>query len=137
MVSVSFTREIQTPAADVWALISDFNGLPKFIPAITKSTMEGEGVGALRTLTMPDGNSIVERLEKLDNDKMILSYSITEGGMGDDYLATLSVKTLTDETCEAGWAGSVTPTELDDETCKKTLTAMYTGGLKAISIYFA
>lgn len=137
MVSVSFTREISAPAAEVWALISDFNGLPKFIPTITKSSMEGEGVGAIRTIEMGPDRKVVERLETLDQDAMVLAYSIVEGGMGPDYLATLSVKPLTETTCEVGWKGHVTPSALDDETCEKMLTGMYTGGLKAISLYFA
>ena len=52
MVNVYRSAVIDAPADKVWALIRDFNGLPKWHPAIGKSEIEGglpgDRVGCVR-----------------------------------------------------------------------------------------
>jgi len=74
---VSMNTRLNASADAVWKVLREFNGLPAFIAAIKKSTMEGSGVGAVRTLTLEGGGPpIIEKLEAFDDQAKTLSYSI-------------------------------------------------------------
>ena len=66
MTRSSCTTTIHVPADAIWQVISDFGAACQYITMVVNCTVEGEGVGALRTLTSADGSVIVERLETLD-----------------------------------------------------------------------
>ena len=102
MARVSMQTTIPASADEVWRTISDFNGLPKFVSAITNSSMEGSGVGAVRTLTLQDSDApIVEKLESLDEQARTLSYSIIQSPLPlADYIATVEVRQLDEKQCE-------------------------------------
>ena len=63
--TVTETIDVNASPDKAWALVGDFGGLVGWFPAVTKSTVEGSGVGALRHLTMPDGNQLTERQQAL------------------------------------------------------------------------
>lgn len=56
---------IDQPIKMVWAKISDFGGIQKWMPAIEECTLKGVGIGAVRTVAFK-GHSMDERLEALD-----------------------------------------------------------------------
>ena len=79
-VTVNTIDTVAMSASECWQAVSDFNALDKWLsPAVVASTMEGEGVGAVRTLTLEDGNKVVEELLMMDPDQMAMRYKITEG----------------------------------------------------------
>jgi uncharacterized protein YndB with AHSA1/START domain len=49
MANVSVKKTINAPPNEVWKTISSFREIERYVPLITKSTVEGEGVGAKRT----------------------------------------------------------------------------------------
>ena len=58
------TRIIIDVSADaIWRVIGDFGAACQYLAMVEKCTVEGQGIGAPRTLTSPDGSTIVERLE--------------------------------------------------------------------------
>jgi hypothetical protein len=67
---------INSPSDAVWQTVSDFSAVCKYSVMVTSCTVEGEGVGAVRTSTYADGSMIVERLEALDEDAQRLSYTL-------------------------------------------------------------
>src|SRR3990167_827177 len=73
------TVTIKAPAAKVWALVSDFNGMPKWHPAVKESKVEEKDGATLRTLTLQDGGTILERLKDKNDADMQLKYEIVEG----------------------------------------------------------
>lgn len=133
MVNVSMTTTINASAEEVWKTISDFNGLPKFVAAATKSTMEGSGVGALRTLTLPDGAQIVEKLESLDEQAMTLRYSIVSGPLPvEGYVSTMKVKELAENLCEFGWSSTFETKGVQEKEAKETIEAIYFMGFDGL-----
>ena len=68
--------------AAVWSTVRDFDGLPGWQPAVADSVLGGgdapDRVGALRTLRMADGSTVVERLVALDDHDRRLTYQIVE-----------------------------------------------------------
>ncbi len=76
MTHATSTITIHVPADAIWQVISDFGAAGQYLAGVVDCTMEGEGVGALRTLTSADGSAIVERLETLDAASQRLSYAL-------------------------------------------------------------
>jgi len=138
MASVSMKTEIAAPADAVWDAIRDFNGLPKFVAAIATSTMEGTGVGAVRTLTFGDGGQVVERLESLDEPARTLSYSIVESPLPlTDYLSTMAVRDLGGGRCELAWSSTFEPAGAPEAEVRQIVEGVYTGGFEGLKALLA
>lgn len=133
MTSVSLKTRIQAPAEKVWQTVGDFNGLPKFVEAATKSSMEGEGVGALRTLTLPDGAEIVEKLESLDDEAKSLSYSILSGPLPvDGYIANMKISAAGAEACELEWSSTFEPKGVSEAEAREAIEGIYNMGFAGL-----
>jgi len=133
MANVSMNATIQAPAAEVWKTLSDFNGLPKIVAAIVKSTMEGFGVGAVRTLTLGDGARIVEQLESLDEEAQRLTYSIVDSPLPlENYLATVQVRDLGGNQCEVVWSSTFEPKGAPEAEAKKIVEGVYSLGFEGL-----
>lgn len=69
----------QTDAARIWPLLADFNGLPKLLPEfIASGSVEGEGVGMVRTLKLTDGKVLSETLIGSHPEVFRLSYAMRD-----------------------------------------------------------
>lgn len=73
-------REIVAPIEKVWDIVADFGKVDRWIPEV-KCSIEGRGIGALRTILYPDGRSVCERLERFEPEKMLVAYSMVSGGV--------------------------------------------------------
>lgn len=73
------SRIITAPVGAVWNVVRDFNGLPKWHPAIRDSEIEGgapaDQVGAIRAFHLQDGALVRERLLSLDDSRYSFSYN--------------------------------------------------------------
>ena len=63
MTSVKVSERVDASADAVWALFRDFGGVQRFSPAIEKVEVSGSGIGAVRTLSVPGGVQLQERLD--------------------------------------------------------------------------
>ena len=127
-------RRVAAPAERVWALLSDFGGLADLSPMIQSCTVEGEGVGAVRTLGMPGGATLQERLEGHDERQKTFSYSI----IGNNplpftgYLSTVKVEPDGRDACLVDWRGRFTPKGDDEAGPARIVHGIYAGGLAAV-----
>lgn len=101
MAHVYVSTVLPAPAAAVWRIVRDFNGLPDWTPFVTTSRIEGgakpDQVGCVRNFQLTDGGVIRERLVALSDYDLSCSYTILESPMGvTDYRATLSLIPITD-----------------------------------------
>lgn len=101
MPKVYTSSVIPAPAAAVWRVIRDFNGLPDWTPFVATSRIAGgakaDQVGCIRNFRLKDGGVIREKLLALSDYDMSCTYSTLESGMGmTDYIATLSLTPITD-----------------------------------------
>lgn len=101
MVKVYISSVVNAPADRVWSHIRDFNGLPKWHPAIADSRIESnqpsDKVGCIRNFHTKDGGLIRERLLALSDYDYSCTYSILESPMGvSNYIATLRIVPVTD-----------------------------------------
>ncbi|MFT5560171.1 MAG: hypothetical protein ACI9Z9_000044, partial [Litorivivens sp.] len=74
MTTTEVKETINANAKAVWDILGDFGGI-KIGGPITAFEIEGDGVGAVRTITM-GGANVVERLEVFDASDMSLKYVI-------------------------------------------------------------
>ncbi|BCH23943.1 polyketide cyclase [Mesorhizobium sp. L-8-10] len=101
MPKVYVSTIIGAPAAEVWKVVRDFNGLPDWTPFVTESRIEqnakADQVGCIRNFALKDGGRIRERLLALSDYDLSCTYAILESPMGvTDYVATLSLTPVTD-----------------------------------------
>jgi Polyketide cyclase / dehydrase and lipid transport len=91
---------VPASADEVWGLVRDFNGLPGWHPAITKSTMDSgtpAEVGSVRRLVLGDGGVVVERLVTLDDADRRYTYEILESPFPvRRYVSTIRIAPVTD-----------------------------------------
>jgi len=101
MAKVYVSSVIDAPAAEVWKVVRDFNGLANWTPFVAESRIEQNAppdqIGCIRNFRLKDGGLIRERLLALSDYDLSCTYSILESPMGvENYLASLSLTPITD-----------------------------------------
>jgi hypothetical protein len=92
---------LNAPAAQVWGIVRDFNGLPNWTPFVADSRIEqnwpADRIGCVRNFTLKDGGRIRERLLALSDYDFSCAYSILESPMGvENYIAVLKLIPVTE-----------------------------------------
>jgi len=130
MTTVEVIETVNSNAQSVWDILGDFGGIKVGGP-ITSFNLEGEGVGAVRTITM-GGADIVERLEEFDSKGMHLKYAILNEDCPlpvSGYSATIKVKAADNGTCTVEWIGTFEPKGAPEEAASDAVRGIYTGGI--------
>jgi len=71
----AITKKLNVPAEVVWDAIRKIGRLDVWFPFIETCTVEGEGVGALRYMTVANGGGeIKDTIEEIDSKNMKLVY---------------------------------------------------------------
>jgi hypothetical protein len=101
MPRVYISSVIDASADRVWSIVRDFNGLPRWMPPVADSRIEGgqpsDKVGCVRNFNMKAGGNIREQLLSLSDYDYTCSYAILESPMGvSGYTATLKLTPITD-----------------------------------------
>jgi hypothetical protein len=130
---VKVSERVEADADAVWGLLRDFGGVDRYAQGLESCTLEGSGVGAVRTLRMAGGVQIQERLESLDDAGRRLSYAIVgESPLPvDDYLATIVVAEE-DGGCRVEWSSTFEPRGIPVEKVAPLVEGIYRGGLAGI-----
>ncbi|MGI9481046.1 MAG: SRPBCC family protein [Hyphomicrobiales bacterium] len=101
MARVYTSSVISAPSEKVWERVRDFNGLPRWHPAIRESRIENgeppDKIGCVRDFRLQNGDRIRERLLGLSDFDLFFTYSILESPMPlTEYVATLRLTPVTD-----------------------------------------
>jgi hypothetical protein len=137
MPKVTMSTRINASADQVWKVLRDFNGLPAYLAVVKSSTLQGSGVGALRTLILEGGGPpVVEKLDKFDDQAKTLSYSIVTSPLPvKDYYATVEVIDLGSGQCEVKCYSTFQPKDAPEAEAIKFVEGVYSGifgGLKKL-----
>ncbi|MFH5833288.1 SRPBCC family protein [Halalkalibaculum sp. DA3122] len=137
MEKVKVSGTINAPAEEVWKLAGNFNGLDEFVEAVASCTTEGSGVGAVRTLILQDGGEVREKLESLDADNRVMTYSIVESPMPiENYTGTIEVKKIDEERSEFTWSSTFEAADGTENDMKEALEGLYSLGVAGLKDAF-
>ena len=143
MIKVYTSSVIDASADAVWAHIRDFNGLPKWHPAIAESRIEGnwpaDRVGCIRNFQLRDGGTIREQLLSLSDYDYQCTYSILESPMGvDNYIATLKLTPVTDGNLTfAEWSAEFDPSPGQERKLADSIgQGVFQTGFDSLKSYF-
>lgn len=101
MAKAYASATIPAGASAVWAVVRDFNALPKWTPFVAESRIEqnkpADQVGCIRNFRLKDGGRIREQLLALSDYEMSFGYAILESPMGvENYYATFKLSPITE-----------------------------------------
>ena len=127
------TQIFPIPADVLWGIIGDFGDTGKWSGRPPEACIrDGDGIGALRTLTLADGRVIVDRLEA--QGEYYYSYSIVTSPLPvRSYRATMTVAPLTDYSSVFTWSGNIEPEGLTDEQAVAFFEDIYHMGIGLIN----
>jgi hypothetical protein len=130
MASVEVRDRIAASADRVWELVRDFGGIQRFASNIESVSVQGEGVGAVRTVTLPGGTALQERLEACDDATRTLRYAIVGSHPlpFDDYLATIRLSEDGDG-CQIEWSSQFAPRAGAESQASAIVQSIYRGGI--------
>lgn len=130
---------VDAPAKKVWADVRDFNGLPAWHPAITRSEIEdgkaADQVGCVRSFYLADGAHLRERLLSFSDAERTFSYNFEKTPFDvQNYQATMRVTPVTDskQSFVEWWATFDCPPERLGEWVDTFAGAVFKGGLDAL-----
>lgn len=131
MAKIEVDREYTASADAVWERLADFGNMG-WMPGVESCTVEGEGIGAVRAISMGP-MTIKERLESLDAEGRSLTYSIVEGPLPtQNYLATITVSEQ-GSGCRVDWTATFDlPEGVDESAIAPAVAGSYGGALKAL-----
>ncbi len=133
MGQVSVKVNIPVTPDKVWQTLRDFGGMDKWAPGIASLTVEGRGVGAVRTITFQDGSQVKERLESFNDAGRTLSYTILESGLPvEGYVASLTVWDLGAAGSEVEWYSTFGAKGATEEEASRLLTVVYRRALSGL-----
>ncbi|HEY8122202.1 MAG TPA: SRPBCC family protein [Myxococcota bacterium] len=132
MASVKISDRLEAPADKVWDLVGDFGGIGRFSAGFKSITCTGAGVGAVRTITLPNDAQIQERCELRDTARRVLDYSIVAGPMPiANYLARIQLFEDGNGT-RVEWSSTFDPNGIPEAQAIAMIEGVYKGGIAGL-----
>jgi hypothetical protein len=129
MLRVEAAHVFNLPADALWAILGDFGQTGKWSGRPPEACVQqGEGIGALRTLTIQDGRVIVDRLEA--QTPTSYTYSVVSGPLPyASYRATMAVEAVDANSTRFTWTGEFEPLGISDEEALAFTRNVYASGI--------
>ena len=131
---VRVVEEVAAPAARVWAVIRGFGDLMQWAHGLESCELEGSGIGAVRTVGLPGGLRLQERLESYDEAGRSFSYAI----IGKhplpfrDYLSSVGIREAGPARCEITWEGRFDPKPGSEAAAQTLVRGIYTSSIASL-----
>ena len=136
MAKVSMNLSLSVSADDVWGVIGGFNTLNTWHPAIVSCESDGNTPGCMRTLTVPDGAQVIERLDAIDDGARSYTYSITDSPLPvENYSATINVVERGDGS-EIQWSSDFKPSGASEAEATGIIEGIFQAGFDALTERF-
>jgi hypothetical protein len=131
VTTVNIKETVAASADDVWRVMSDFGGIEPN-EMIAGCSLEGEGVGAVRTITLNGGGEIVERLESQDDNVRVFRYAIINDCPlpVKNYTATVAVLDAGPGAAEVDWTGNFNASGAPEDQVVTLIEGVYRGGIQ-------
>ena len=139
MPKVHVSTVINAPIERVWRTVSDFNGLPAWLPGMKDSTIEGGKsptvVGAVRCLSMAGtSDKLRERLEVFSPENYQVTYAVLEGPLPvKNVVTTMRLRPITDMYGTLGeWSSQFETDAGKEEEGVQFLSRVFTSGFRGL-----
>jgi uncharacterized protein YndB with AHSA1/START domain len=139
MPKVHVSTVINAPIERVWRTVSDFNGLPAWMPGMKDSTIEDGkspiAVGTVRCLSMAGTNAkLRERLEVFSPEDCQITYSVLEGPLPvKNVVTTMRLRPITDIYGTLGeWSSQFETEPGKEEEGVQFLARVFSSGFRAL-----
>ncbi|MHA1165223.1 MAG: SRPBCC family protein [Alphaproteobacteria bacterium] len=134
MAKVSMSTNLNVSADQVWNMIGGFNALPDWHPAVEKSELTQEG--QTRTLSLAGGGTIIEKLEKVDDNARTYTYSIIDSPLPvANYTSTITVSGE-GENSTIEWSSEFNADGASDQDAMKAIAGIYQAGFDNLKKIF-
>jgi len=135
MINVERAVRIEAPAAVAWEILGDFTLAELIEGILTHVTLEGSGVGAVRTMHLVakfGGGYVKERLEHYDEAERFMRYRMVDSGPIPfaDYLGTIRVTPAGPVACVVVMTAQFVPVELDEAAAREISVGNITQALE-------
>ena len=134
-MEVILTEQFAASGESVWELLRDFGGILRWnTNGIESVSVEGEGIGAVRTIGIPGGIQLQEKLEAHDDPARSFSYSFT-GKLVipfEDYYATMTVVDEGDSECRVDWKSTFKHPSMEEGAARELIEGIYLAGFAAL-----
>lgn len=135
MAKVSMNTRLNVSPDKVWELIGGFNALPDWHPAVEKSELQEEG--SMRKLSLAGGGTIIEKLEKVDENERLYTYSIVDSPLPvANYTATIRVRDDGSGDTTVEWVGEFNPEGATENEAVEVIQGIYQAGLDNLKKMF-
>lgn len=130
------SERLEHPLARVWEQIAMFGGLERWADGVSECSVEGEGIGAVRTVVR-NGNRVRERLETIDPAARMIRYQILPPHAlpAENVHGNILLRALTDEATEIVWRSDATDFCAEPEWLGARISTFYRdsiGGLQRL-----
>jgi hypothetical protein len=125
MADVSTFEDVNLPADKVWGVIGDFAGIRKWAVLVEKESVEDTQAGKVRTLHMPEGRVVKERLAA--SSQYSYTYTMIERPEMADYRSTIAAIPLDDTNTRIALIVHLSASEGQTD---EDITARYTRNLR-------
>lgn len=133
--SVTKTLDLAADAGEVWAVLGDFNGLPRWNTGVERSDLSNGG--KRRTLTLKVGGTVVEDLLHHDDAGRTMTYSIIESAVPvSRHKATISVIDRGPNQSTVRWTCEFEPKGVPVETAAGIFSTIFERGLAGLAGLF-
>jgi uncharacterized protein YndB with AHSA1/START domain len=130
---------INAPLERVWRVVSDFNGLPAWMPGMKDSVIEpgkkDNELGAVRKLAMAGTKDLLrERLEALEPKEFLITYSVLEGPLPVKNVRTsIRLRPITDTYGTLGeWSSEFETEKGKEEEGEQYMSRVFGAGFRAL-----
>lgn len=130
-------RSLELPAAagEVWALVGDFDGLPRWNAGIERSELSEDG--RRRTLVLKAGGTVVEELLHRDEAGRSLSYAVVDGPLPvRRHRATIAVIDRGPNQSTVRWSCTFEPEGVPVQTLEGVFAGIFERGLRQLADLF-
>ncbi|MFT4561955.1 MAG: hypothetical protein ACI9BW_001698 [Gammaproteobacteria bacterium] len=133
VTAVNVSESVAASADKVWGIISDFGGIEPN-EMIASCSVEGEGVGAVRTIGLNGGGEVIERLESHDDGARVFSYRIINESPLPvaDYLSTVKVSDAGSGSTIVEWSSTFEAAGAPEADVVKLIEGVYKGGVQRV-----
>ncbi|HIF97821.1 MAG TPA: SRPBCC family protein [Myxococcales bacterium] len=134
-MEVKVTENFAASGESIWELLRDFGGILRWNSnGIESVSVEGEGVGAVRTIGIPGGIQLQEKLEAHDEAARSFSYSFAGKPVipFDNYYATMTVIDEGESMCRVDWESTFEHPSMEKEAARQLIEGIYLAGFSAL-----